>query len=47
MENTNADIVSARACNPTPLRVRLDRALDKLTKKDDMGKIEGIINVLS
>jgi hypothetical protein len=43
MENTNADIVSARAYhNPTPLRVRLDRALDKLTKKDDMGKkIEG------
>jgi hypothetical protein len=35
IENTNADIVSARAYhNPTPLRVRLDRALDKLTKED-------------
>ncbi len=30
-ENTAAEIVSARAYhNPTPLRVRLDRALDKL-----------------
>jgi hypothetical protein len=36
-ENTEAEIVSARAYhNPTPLRVRLDRALDKL----DMPKIE-------
>ncbi|AIS32567.1 MULTISPECIES: DUF1890 domain-containing protein [Methanobacterium] len=35
-ENTNADIASARAYhNPTPLRVRLDRALDKLEKQGD------------
>lgn len=35
-ENTNADIASARAYhNPTPLRVRLDRALDKIDKKGD------------
>ena len=32
-ENTEAEIASARAYhNPTPLRVRLDRALDKLDK---------------
>jgi len=35
-ENTNADIASARAYhNPTPLRVRLDRALDKIDKQGD------------
>jgi hypothetical protein len=35
-ENTNADIASARAYhNPTPLRVRLDRALDKIEKQGD------------
>jgi len=35
-ENTNADIVSARAYhNPTPLRVRLDWALDKIDKEGD------------
>ncbi|MDG3546425.1 DUF1890 domain-containing protein [Methanobacterium formicicum] len=35
-ENTNADIASARAYhNPTPLRVRMDRALDKLEKQGD------------
>ena len=33
-ENTEAEIASARAYhNPTPLRVRLDRALDKLDKQ--------------
>ncbi len=34
-ENTEADITSARAYhNPTPLRVRLDRALEKMEKSD-------------
>ncbi len=34
-ESTEADIASARAYhNPTPLRVRLDRALDKLSSND-------------
>lgn len=34
-ENTEADITSARAYhNPTPLRVRLDRALKKMEKSD-------------
>jgi len=34
-ENTDAEIASARAYhNPTPLRVRLDRALQKLEKQD-------------
>jgi hypothetical protein len=34
-ENTAAEIASARAYhNPTPLRVRLDRALEKLEKYD-------------
>ena len=38
-ENTDAEIVSARAYhNPTPLRVRLDRALDKLDEKGITGK---------
>jgi len=33
-ENTDAEIVSARAYhNPTPLRVRMDRTLDKLNKE--------------
>ncbi|OPX59640.1 MAG: hypothetical protein A4E25_01127 [Methanobacterium sp. PtaB.Bin024] len=44
-ENTEAEIASARAYhNPTPLRVRLDRALKKLDKKtlaeDDDDKVE-------
>jgi hypothetical protein len=34
-ESTDADIASARAYhNPTPLRVRLDRALDKLDNEN-------------
>lgn len=43
-ENTAAEIASARAYhNPTPLRVRLDRALQKLEKQDNSkkdGKLE-------
>ncbi len=41
-ENTQADIASARAYhNPTPLRVRLDRALLKLDNPDESrGEVE-------
>ncbi|MBI5458609.1 DUF1890 domain-containing protein [Methanobacterium sp.] len=41
-ENTQADIASARAYhNPTPLRVRLDRALLKLENSDEQsGEVE-------
>ncbi|CDG64638.1 MAG: hypothetical protein PWQ15_1482 [Methanobacterium sp.] len=36
-ESTNAEIASARAYhNPTPLRVRLDRALDKINQQEDI-----------
>lgn len=40
-ENTEADIASARAYhNPTPLRVRLDRALKKLDNEEEVEEME-------
>ncbi|NYB51380.1 MAG: DUF1890 domain-containing protein [Methanobacteriaceae archaeon] len=42
-ENTEADIASARAYhNPTPLRVRLDKALERLKNQEKMDEPGGL-----